>query len=79
MENRVHLAAWKTAGLNPTPMAWGEVFTALQQRVIDGQENPIPTIYSRKFYEVQGVLSMTRHMLRRCSISGNSGISTHGS
>ena len=49
MENKVHLAAWKDAGLNPTPMAWGEVFTALQQNVIDGQENPIAVYYSTKF------------------------------
>jgi tripartite ATP-independent transporter DctP family solute receptor len=51
-------------GAAPTPIPFGEVYTALQQKTVDGQENPIPTIYSRKFYEVQGVLSMTRHMLQ---------------
>lgn len=51
MENKVHLAAWKAAGLNPTPMAWGEVFTALQQGVIDGQENPIAIIASNKLWD----------------------------
>src|SRR5512137_2079618 len=51
MENKVHLAAWKDAGLNPTPMAWGEVFTALQQNVIDGQENPIAVYYSSKLWD----------------------------
>ncbi len=52
MENKVHLSAWKNAGLNPTPMAWGEVYTALQQRVIDGQENPMAVYYSSKFWDV---------------------------
>ena len=63
MENKVHLAAWKTAGLNPTPMAWGEVFTALQQRVIDGQENPIAVIYSSKLWDAgQKYFSFTAHV-----------------
>ena len=63
MENKVHLAAWKTAGLNPTPMAWGEVFTALQQRVIDGQENPIAVFYSNKLWDAgQKYFSLTKHV-----------------
>ena len=63
MENKVHLAAWKAAGLNPTPMAWGEVFTALQQKVIDGQENPIAVIYSSKLWDAgQKYFSFTAHV-----------------
>jgi TRAP-type C4-dicarboxylate transport system substrate-binding protein len=63
MENKVHLAAWKAAGLNPTPMAWGEVFTALQQKVIDGQENPIAVIYSNKLWDAgQRHFSLTAHV-----------------
>jgi tripartite ATP-independent transporter DctP family solute receptor len=63
MENRVHLAAWKAAGLNPTPMAWGELFTALQQKVIDGQENPIAVIYSAKLWDAgQKNFSLTSHV-----------------
>jgi len=63
MENKVHLAAWKTAGLNPTPMAWGEVFTALQQKVIDGQENPIAVFYSSKLWDAgQKYFSLTAHV-----------------
>jgi TRAP-type transport system periplasmic protein len=63
MENKVHLAAWKAAGLNPTPMAWGEVFTALQQGVIDGQENPIAVIYSSKLWDAgQKYFSFTAHV-----------------
>jgi len=63
MENKIHLSAWKDAGLNPTPMAWGEVFTALQQRVIDGQENPIAVFYSSKFWDAgQKYFSLTSHV-----------------
>lgn len=62
MENKVHLAAWKAAGLNPTPMAWGEVYTALQQRVIDGQENPVAVYYASKFWDVQKHFSLTGHV-----------------
>ena len=63
MENKIHLAAWKDASLNPTPMAWGEVFTALQQKVIDGQENPIAVFYSAKFWDAgQKHFSLTAHV-----------------
>ena len=63
MENKVHLAAWKAAGYNPTPMAWGEVFTALQQGVIDGQENPIAIIASNKLWDAgQKFFSFTAHV-----------------
>jgi len=63
-ESPVWVEMIRAAGAAPTPIPFGEVYTALQQRTVDGQENPIPTIYSRKFYEVQGHLSMTRHMLQ---------------
>ncbi|MGB9685536.1 MAG: TRAP transporter substrate-binding protein [Rectinema subterraneum] len=62
MENPVHIQAWKAAGVNPTPMAWGEVFGALQQGVIDGQENPVAVILQQKVYEVQKYLSLTQHV-----------------
>jgi len=62
MENKVHLLAWKTAGLNPTPMAWGEVYPALQQKVIDGQENPVAVFYASKFWEIQKYFSLTQHV-----------------
>jgi TRAP-type C4-dicarboxylate transport system substrate-binding protein len=56
------LAAWKAAGLNPAPMAWGELYPALQQKVIDGQENPVAVFYSAKFWEVQKYFSLTGHV-----------------
>lgn len=61
-ENKIHLTAWKAAGVNPVPMAWGEVYGALQQKTIDGQENPVAVIYSAKLNEVQKYLSMTQHV-----------------
>jgi tripartite ATP-independent transporter DctP family solute receptor len=62
MENPIHLAAFKALGANPTPMPFSEVFTAMQQHTIDGQENPIPTIYLQKFFEVQKHVSLTGHV-----------------
>ena len=62
MENQLHMAAFKALGANPTPMAFAEVFTAMQQGTIDGQENPIATIYLQKFYEVQKYVSTTHHV-----------------
>ena len=61
MENKVHLAAFRAFGANPTPMAWSEVYTALQQKTIDGQENPVAIIYHQKIYEVQKYLALTGH------------------
>ena len=49
-------------GANPTPMSFSEVFVALQTGVIDGQENPYTNIWSAKFAEVQGYLSVTGHV-----------------
>lgn len=53
---------FKAYGANPTPMAFSEVFTALQTGVIDGQENPFAQIYSAKFQEVQKYLSLSGHV-----------------
>lgn len=62
MENPLHMAAWKALGANPTPMAYSEVFTALQQGTIDGQENPWIQIQRSKLYEVQKYISKTGHI-----------------
>lgn len=61
MQNNVFLDTFKTMGANPVPMAFGEVFPALETKAIDGQENPFVTIETSKFYEVQKYLSVTRH------------------
>jgi tripartite ATP-independent transporter DctP family solute receptor len=62
MENKVHMEGYKTFGLLPTPMPFPELFTAMQQGTVDGQENPIPVILSSKFSQVQKYLSMTGHV-----------------
>lgn len=62
MQNPMHLDAFKALGANPTPMPFSEVFTAMQQKTIDGQENPIPTIYLSKYNEVQKYVSLTGHI-----------------
>jgi len=61
MQNTIFLDTFKTLGANPTPMAFGEVFTSLETKTIDGQENPFSTIETAKLYEVQKYLSITRH------------------
>ncbi len=61
MQNNIFLDTFKTLGTNAVPMAFGEVFTALETKTIDGQENPFVTINSSKFFEVQKYLSVTRH------------------
>lgn len=62
MENEVHLAAWKALGANPTPMAFTELFTALQQGTVDAEENPLGIIDANKFAEVQKYVSLTQHV-----------------
>ncbi|UUZ72278.1 TRAP transporter substrate-binding protein [Polaromonas sp. P1(28)-8] len=62
MENKVHMEGYRTFGILPTPMAFPEVFGALQQGVVDGQENPIPVILASKFSQVQKHLSLTSHV-----------------
>jgi len=62
MENKIHLAAFKAMGANPTPMPFSEVFTAMQQKTIDGQENPVPTIFLSKYNEVQKYATLTGHV-----------------
>ena len=61
MQNNIFLDTFKTLGSNAVPMAFGEVFTALETKTIDGQENPFVTINTSKYYEVQKYLSITRH------------------
>jgi len=62
-ENEVFLAMARSWGAKPTPMTFGELYLALRQNVVDGQENPLPTIDSGKFFEVQKYLVLTAHIL----------------
>ena len=52
----------RSVGANATPIAFAEVYLALQQGTVDGQENPLPTIQAKKFYEVQSHISLTGHI-----------------
>jgi len=60
-ENPIHVDSFNALGAQATPMSWGEVYSALEQGVIDGQENPIPVLTSHKIYEVQRHLALTGH------------------
>ena len=53
----------RAVGANATPIAFAEVYLALQQGVVDAQENPLPTILEKKFYEVQSHIMLTGHLL----------------
>lgn len=60
--NPFRIETFKTFGANPTPMNFGEVYVALRQGVIDGQENPLGSIWGGKFHEVQKHISMSNHI-----------------
>lgn len=62
MQNNVFLESFKTLGANAIPLPFSELFTALETRTVDGQENPYNTILSSKFYEVQKYLTVTNHV-----------------
>lgn len=62
MQNPAHLEVFRALGTNPTPMGFSEVFSALQQGVIDGQENPLKNITSNKLHEVQKYATLDGHV-----------------
>ncbi len=61
MQNPIHIATFRVLKAIPCPLAWGHVFTALQLHTVDGEENPIPVIWTAKLYKVQKYLSITNH------------------
>ncbi len=61
-KNAIMIETWKALGAEPIPMAWPETFTALQQKVVDGQDNPHVTNYTMKFYEVQKYTSEVHYL-----------------
>ncbi|GKT25959.1 TRAP transporter substrate-binding protein [Acidovorax sp. SUPP3334] len=62
MQNNVFLDSFKALGANAVPLPFSELFTALETRAVDGQENPFNTVVSSKFYEVQKYLTVTNHV-----------------
>lgn len=71
MENKYHIAFWKSLGANPTPMAFSEVYIGLQQGTIDAQENPYEVIVSGKIYEQQDYVVKTNHLPHLLSLIVN--------
>ena len=63
LENKYHIAFWRSTGANPTPVAFGELYLSLQQGLVDAQENPYDTARAAKFYEVQKYIVNTHHIL----------------
>lgn len=63
-ERDYYVKSLAALGANPTPMAFGEVYTSLQTGIVDGQENPIETIYAQKFFEVQKGLAMVDYIVK---------------
>ena len=62
MQNNVFLDSFKTLGANAVPLPFSELFTALETKAVDGEENPYNTVLSSKFYEVQKYLTVTNHV-----------------
>jgi tripartite ATP-independent transporter DctP family solute receptor len=62
MQNNVFLDSFKALGANAVPLPFSELFTALETKAVDGQENPFNTVVSSKFYEVQKYLTVTNHV-----------------
>jgi len=68
VQSPIYLDLFSALGANPVPMPFPEVYTALEQKAVDGQENPLKSIELSKFYEVQPHLSITRHIYSPLSI-----------
>lgn len=60
-KSEIIIDTYRSWGINPTPMAWAETFTALQQRVVDGQDSPYAAFYATKFGEIQQYLTETHY------------------
>lgn len=73
-QNELHLQAWQALGALPTPMAVTEVYSALQQGVVDGQENPVGAIINNRFGEVQNYMSITNHAFTPVVLLINPGV-----
>ena len=61
MDNPVHIEFWQSLGADPVPMSWGEAYTAMQQKAIDGQENPLVYSYFSDFTDVAPYISIWRY------------------
>jgi len=71
MEAPMHIANFRYLGANPTPVPWPELYMTLQQKIVDGQENPITNIWETKMYEVQKYVSLTKHIYDAMPLCAN--------
>ncbi|MCD8145992.1 MAG: TRAP transporter substrate-binding protein [Clostridiales bacterium] len=71
MENSYHMTFWSALGANPSPMAFSELYTGLEQHTVDAQENPYEVIVSSRFYEVQKYVVETNHLPHLLSLITN--------
>lgn len=62
MEAPMHMVSFRALGANPTPVPFPELYMVLQQKIVDGQENPLMNIWEIKFYEVQDYVSLSGHI-----------------
>jgi len=62
LENKLHMNIWKQLGANPTAVSYGELYLAMEQGIVDGQENPAGNVVNSKFYEVQKYITKTDHI-----------------
>lgn len=62
LESQIHVDIWRALGANPSPMSFSQLYTALEQKVVDGQENPLGNVLTNKFDEVQKYLTLTGHV-----------------
>jgi len=70
-QNPLYMTMVRSMGGSPTPVSWGELYSAMQQGVVDGQENPLGVIYDMKFYEVQKYATVDNHVLGTNMILAN--------
>jgi TRAP-type C4-dicarboxylate transport system substrate-binding protein len=68
IQSPIYVDTWKALGANPVPMAFPEVYSGLEQKTIDGQENPVTVILANKLNEVQKYLALTHHLYNPQSV-----------
>lgn len=71
MASPIIIANYKALNANPTPVPFMEVYSSLQLKMIDGQENPVATIQEMKFHEVQDYLTLSKHGILPCNLVSN--------
>jgi len=71
LENALHQGYWSMVGADPATLSFSDVYVALQQNAMQGQDNPPATIYDQKFHEVQNYLVMTNHIMNTASVIMN--------